>query len=661
MHLSVLLVSHRNEILSIIQILGQMIAAYGQFEIFVRPVLMDVVTLLAEVLNFLSKIPGVGQLLGLILTFEILGSRIGFLSGALKGFNNVLKSLVADGLEFLGAGLIKLGGPFATIGNWITGLGTKIDESMVSAADAMVASTDSMVASGRSPNGRWESIGPAGDTAAANLDSALGTMDASMEATAGVATETAATTDTALATEGGAGAAGGAGGAVKGLGGFLGAEAGSGAVLGTVALSAAAVATLSAGIAVAVHSILNERNTPAGQYHGTTHTAQAAPAITAGMGNQAAVASGTDWAKVFAGMASAATVASDKAEMLNINLNALTSATGLGRAAATGLANDLGIKLNHAMNPAQIAAFTAYVKANGGATAVTASQWDQASAHIQSALVLMAEKAHTAMPTVTQSVANMVDATQPHLVDLVAKLNKTGDQGGAEFVSGFLSHLTPAELASKQMHDGVHSPLFPLEEELSSIGDASAAQMISKFIGHKGAAQNAATQVHDSIKNPLYALQTELASTGDIAGAGLVADFLKHNAQARTASGLMSVAMQGGLVGLGKALAGNASSSAQQMIAAFLANEAAAAGGGYNVGSALGSGVARGISAYQSVVDSAASNLVTGGTCPLYADRRSKISITTLCRGGWVSLSLRVWLWVFSKRRTSFMPQRVDL
>ena len=59
--LHALLESHKNELLAIIGVMGHVIASWGQLELAARPVLMDIVTMLADVFNFLEKIPGVGE------------------------------------------------------------------------------------------------------------------------------------------------------------------------------------------------------------------------------------------------------------------------------------------------------------------------------------------------------------------------------------------------------------------------------------------------------------------------------------------------------------------------------------------------------------------------------------------------------------------------
>ena len=120
--LHALLESHKEEILSIIQLIGTFISAWGQVELVVRPILQDVVTGLADIIGFLAHIPGLGDVVALGLAFEILGNKIPF--GLVGSFNTAIKGLIMDGLVALGGALSGLGGPFTALGGWLTGLGT---------------------------------------------------------------------------------------------------------------------------------------------------------------------------------------------------------------------------------------------------------------------------------------------------------------------------------------------------------------------------------------------------------------------------------------------------------------------------------------------------------------------------------------------------------
>ena len=450
----------------------------------------------------------------------------------------------------------------------------------------------------------------------------VGTAETEMEGMAGTAATTSAEVDAALATEGkippvvgptvvpGAApstAATTAETAAKGGGliGFVG-----GLVPGI------SIAALAVAATTIVHEILGERKTPLGQpVPGTPaqqfqQTTAAAPAIAAGVSTGPVSES---WLKMMAdpktwGMFNQGlTLAQEGSIRLSGNLSSLEAATGLSQTGVQGLAKVLGVNLNSALSPGQIVQFIHYVQQNGGAAAVTGQLWTTSGQQIQAALTAMSTKAETAMPNISSAARNMVTSTQPQLVNLVSNLQNTGDRSGASFISAFLAHLGPAQLASKQMHDGINSPLEPLVSELNQLGDHAAAQMVQSFINHKPAAQQGAQDTHDAMKNPLYTLQTELASVGDVSGAQLVAMFLKHNADANTVAGVVHDSINGKLAGLEQSLGSIGDTAAANLVAGI--GTAATSGNWSFIGQVIDQGMAGGIQANGGLVTGAAASV----------------------------------------------------
>ena len=118
-----MLEAHKQEILSILDVLPHLISAYGQFDLIVAPALMHSVAALADLVDLVLKTPVIGQVLAMVAVFELLGKHIGILGALISPLNNAIKSLVADGLVFLGKALTDLGGPFAAVGGAMTKLG----------------------------------------------------------------------------------------------------------------------------------------------------------------------------------------------------------------------------------------------------------------------------------------------------------------------------------------------------------------------------------------------------------------------------------------------------------------------------------------------------------------------------------------------------------
>ena len=149
---------------------------------------------------------------------------------------------------------------------------------------------------------------------------------------------------------------------------------------------------------------------------------------------------------VFGEPVGAAPVAPNLGET-STNVAELSKATGLAQENVMTLASALKINLAQALSPGQIAQFVGYVAQAGGAAAVTGQQWQTASENIQASLAAMANKAAVNMPDITVAARNMVVSTQPQLLSLVTNLNNTGDRAGASWVTAFVAHLSPAQLA----------------------------------------------------------------------------------------------------------------------------------------------------------------------------------------------------------------------
>ena len=277
------------------------------------------------------------------------------------------------------------------------------------------------------------------------------------------------------------------------------------------------------------------------------------------------------------------------------NVSLLAQATGLAQPQVLQLAQDLGINLHNALSPGQVQTFTGAVHQAGGATGETATLAQQASMKVQSALIEMSEAAAKNMPGIPAAIRDAIVAAQPPLLGLVTQLNKTGDTSAAGFITAFLAHVPAAELASKKMHDGVHSPLYPLELELEGVGDTSAANMIKKFIAHQPGATQAAGQMHDGMKNPLYTLETELGLIGDTGGAQLVQNFLKHNPAAASAAGLTHDSVTGKLIPLEQGLMSIGDTSAANFVQGLGSQDAAAGTAGTNLGNAFVHGAVQAI------------------------------------------------------------------
>lgn len=563
-----LLESHKEELLSIIQVLGHVISVWGQLELVVRPFLMDLITGLADVLNFLFQIPGVGQIMGLVLAFEILGSHVGLLNGLLGSFNGFLKNLALEGLHILGAALVGLGGPFTALGTWLSGLGVEGDSEIT----VLTGAVDRL-------NASIAGIGATAAESATEFDAAMASMDAS---------------------------AGGAAAAAKGVAGAEVGEEAAGAGTGAAGVGLGAVAGVAAlaALPAAIYGLIGFLGTR-GNHLTPQQTANVHAADSGG--GTPTKDGGINYAALFP------KIDADAAAPINevgTNVAELAKATGLAQSNVLALATALKINLKSALSPGEIEQFTNDVKNAGGATGETAALTQAASLKMQAALTQLSNKARQEMPNIPASVRTAIVSTQPELLKLVTDLNKTGDQSGAGFVTAFLAHLPASELASKQMHDGMKSPLFPLEEELRAIGDTSGANAVAAFIAHQPAASRAAGLLHDSIKNPLYNLETELGATGNVAAAQLIQEFIKHNPEAATQSGLMHDAITGKLAPLESALQSIGDTSAANLVAALGAQTNKATTAASALGAAIDSGLASGITSNNGVVINSINGIV---------------------------------------------------
>lgn len=279
----------------------------------------------------------------------------------------------------------------------------------------------------------------------------------------------------------------------------------------------------------------------------------------AGPGNGAALAAGAAGLSVYTN-----------------NVDALSTATGLAVPYVEALASSLGIKLTKALDPQQIVKFTQTVKDQGGTADVAGKLWEASAAKIKASIDKAEASAVTSMPGVSKAVQNMVATTQPALVTLVGNLNKTGDKVGGTYVSSFLAKLTPAQLASKQMHNAVLSPLLPLEQELRIVGDKAGANHVAAFIGHVPAAQAAAYSMHGAILGPANAIVADMHTTGDNAGMNLVQSFLNHHPGALAAANEMHGAVSKTLAPLEADLLAVGDTSGAAFVAGIMKHDAAA-------------------------------------------------------------------------------------
>ena len=613
-----LLESHKEEMLAIIGLLGQLIGIWGQLELAARPVLQDIVTGLATVVSFLLKIPGIGQLAGLVIAFEILGSHISPLNGLLGSFNNALKRLAADGLIALGTALTGLGGPFATVGGWLTGFGGKIDASMVDAA-AVTQATQASIA-----------------TSLAGIDASLAGGGAAFTGFAANAERSAAIVDLAASQMRGAVLLGGAAGAgAAGEGAAEGDAAGTATGLEGASAAGGTLAglmgpiTLGLGIAAASAFSLEKSFTATSTAANSTTTSitnmKPGTSISALQGQLAYLQQQINITKtslanvpspgfsIFSGLLGQANgqaaaynhtldlentklqTVSAALSAANANVGLLSKATGLSTPIVQSLAQALGINLNQALSPAAVETMTNYIKQQGGVATVTGQQWQASAQAIAAANELMAAKAATAMPTISAATSKMIAQVQPQLVGLVSDMQKSGNSSGAELVSAFLANLSPAELASKQMHDGMLSPLEPLVAELQEYGDNSAAQMISKFIGHQGAASTAAKSMHDAIVNPLAQLQGQLEVDGDTGAAGFVYSILKHQSDAGEAGHTLSTAVSGALVALSGQLQSTGNTAMAALIDEIVSHQGSAGAAALAIGGSISGAIYAGI------------------------------------------------------------------
>ena len=280
----------------------------------------------------------------------------------------------------------------------------------------------------------------------------------------------------------------------------------------------------------------------------------------------------------------------------NSNVAELSNITGLAAPVVQDLANKLGINLTQALNPAAVEAMTGYIAQQGGTAAVVGQEWQASSLAIQAAMELMAAKAAQAMPNVSTATRNMVASVQPNLITLVGSLQKSGDQGGAEFVSAFLANIPAAQLASKQMHDSVNSPLVPLESELRAIGDTSAANAIAAWISHVPGAAGAGKSLHDAVANPLQQLQSELAGYGDAGASGFVQDLLKHQPDAGQAGHGLNNAVVEALTGLAASLQQQGQTAAAALIDELVSQQGPAGAAALAIGGSVSGGIYAGIS-----------------------------------------------------------------
>lgn len=640
--LSKYMAAHRKEVIELVDLFGNLVAIMGSVHLQVGPALMEIVADLLKMVNVLLSIPGVDKITAYIIAFEILGRHISLLGPLLNAFNNGIKNLALGGLHLLGNALTNLGaegGVLSKIGGWLTGVGTGgVADSMTAAATAMQGAATSMETSAARISEAFGGVGASADTMAADIVGATATSDAALATLATGAEAAGLKAEAALGTEGLAGGLTAAGGAAAtASGSFTGLLVPIGLVAGaTYGLDklfahfggADPFTTIENGLKKLSDQTLPQATSSVNKLQSqiikgfeSGHDTVAIPLslIPQGAGNLNDSQLTSSLQKILSNssqLKQLTATAQDQGNPglvkllqqltqlqqvqsklkitqadYNANVQTLANATGLATPYVKTLAQELGINLKSALNPADVEAFTSYIQQNGGIAQIVGQMWTQQSENVSAALTLMAAKAQTAMPNISAAVRDMINETQPKLITLVQNLNKTGDQSGGAFVSAFIAHLTPAQLASKQMHDGVQSPLYPLEEELRQIGDNAAANMIAKFIGHKSDADSGAKGMHDALKNPLYQLQTELGATGDQAAANLIADFSKHHPEALTQAGLMHDAVTGRLSPLVTDLTTIGDTAGANLVQGLINNEV----GAFNAGGALGAAIRNGL------------------------------------------------------------------
>jgi hypothetical protein len=601
-----LLEAHKQEILAILQLLPQVISIFGRIDLLASPYLMHIVAALADMAHWILETPLIGKLFAMALAFEFMGRHMSFLTPMLKAFNGLIGDLARGSLVLLGGVLTRLGGPFAVIGGWLTRMGTK---GVTDTEKLTLAIQEQTVAT-------QELAGAYAEAAAAQGGLAEG----------GVAKAAGA-------------AAPGAAGAVTGAEVAGGAVAGEGAAaattLGAIALPLAAIGVAAVGItvaAVALGNALSGKTNPAlsdfikhsehmsqntapqleqklgaltkaqdelRKHIPTTSYAFPQPGLAGGLIEKQVGQLGTEIDKV-----------KGKLYDYNTNVKELSAATGLAAPYVKNLANQLGINLVQALTPDKVHTFTKAIKDSGGAAGIMGQQWQQGGAHVVASLELLSAKAAVNMPHVTASVRNMVVATQPHLLNLVTSLNKTGDKAAASLITSFVGNIPKAELASKTMHDKMHSPLLPLEYELEALGDKSAAKMIAKFIAHHPDAEKASKGMHDAIKNPLAALETSLAASGNIAAAQYIQQYVKRHPEAKTAAGMMHDAVHGSLQPLEWELQHSGAAAAANFIGAIASQYGGAHDAGATLGAAVDQGLASGITSSNGVVINSVQGIV---------------------------------------------------
>lgn len=258
--------AHKNEVLQLVGLFGNLISIMGQVHLSIGPPLMEIVGDLLKFVNLLLEIPGVDKITAYVIAFELLGRHMSILAPLLKAFNGYIRTIALDGLHLLGGAITALGGPFEKLGGWLTGIGTNtpaaqmkavatslqstadsmagIGEVMTTAADAMTEAATQMSAAAATIERAFAGIGTAAEGAAAEVETSAAEMDTALESTGAVADTTAAQVDVASGSEGAVGAAGGAG--------FLAKLLGKGKGAGTTAAEGAGEDALFAGVSLSV-------------------------------------------------------------------------------------------------------------------------------------------------------------------------------------------------------------------------------------------------------------------------------------------------------------------------------------------------------------------------------------------------------------------------
>lgn len=533
--------AHKQEVLSLVQGLGNLIGAFGELHLTVGPTLMTIVTGFVDLANAILKIPGIGWIASYGLALAALGSHFRPLGALLSLLTSGLQALAEKGLNLLGGAISALGGPFSKLGGWLQGIGKTgptTAEQMQAAAVAMQAAADTMTEAGAQLATAAEGVGTAftnmaaqasaattgvdlsADTMAANVDTDMTNVSLATDAMAADVNVAATDAEAGFARiEAGAGEAGAAGALSDGEVAAEGMAGGMSGLIGPAGVAALAVGGLVIGaqkLGAAINSWMGG-DTAVNSLKAVVAATQNLPAD-----NIQAMAVSLDQLNkaMNAQTGQSNTVAQNMAELKNVstggfgstipqaaqlyqeyqlltqgssqmskNIDELSKKFGVNQSTATSLAASLGINLTKAMDPTDVKQFGAAVKQQGdnasGAGTKTSAMGDQVKT--------AGDKAKTPKDTfsaLAQTFGNLATAAQQ-----------------APQVGANIAAVTQALDVFQAKAPGLRLAIGMVEADFSGMAKNSALQRVSTMFG--------------TLSQMLGSIGTAATSAGSITSAGV--------------------------------------------------------------------------------------------------------------------------------------------